>query len=70
MPFVPIGVEFVVGSVSSPGVLEAAEHRLPKDVPLRGMYLADRAGAAQPEHTLNMLVRHGVRSALEYAYSG
>jgi alkaline phosphatase D len=69
-PFEPVGVEFVVGSISSPGVLEAAEHRLPKDTPLRGMYLADRAGASKPEPTINMLVRHGVRSALEYARSG
>jgi alkaline phosphatase D len=69
-PFQPVGVEFVVGSISSPGVLEAAEHRLPKDTPLRGMYLAERAGASTPEPTINMLVRHGVRAALEYARSG
>ena len=68
--FEPVGVEFVVGSISSPGLLESAEHRLKKDVPLRGMYLADRPGAAKPEPTINMLVRHGVRSALEYANSG
>ena len=69
-PFEPVGVEFVVGSISAPGLLEAAEHRLKKDVPLRGMYLADRPGASKPEPTINMLVRHGVRSALEYARSG
>lgn len=74
-PFDPVGLEFVVGSVSSPGLVEAAEHRLPKDVPLRGMYLVDRPstgsgqGPLKPEPTLNMLVRHGVRSALEYSRS-
>jgi alkaline phosphatase D len=68
--FEPVGVEFVVGSISSPGFLESAEHRLSKDVPLRGMYLADRPGASKPEPTINMLIRHGVRSALEYANSG
>ena len=68
--FEPVGVEFVVGAISSPGTIESAEHRLAKDVPLRGMYLADRPGAAKPEPTINMLVRHGVRSALEYANSG
>ena len=68
--FEPVGVEFVVGSISSPGTIEAAEHRLKQDVPLRGMYLADRPGAAKPEPTINMMVRHGVRSALEYAQSG
>jgi len=69
-PFEPVGLEFVAGSVSSPGLLEAAEQRLPKDVPLRGMYLVDKPDASQPEPTINMLIRHGVRSALEYANSG
>jgi len=67
--FQPVGVEFVVGSISSPGVVEAAEHRLPKDTPLRGMYLRDGDGG-RPQPTINMLVRHGVRAALEYARSG
>ena len=69
-PFEPVGVEFVTGSISAPGLLESAEHRLPKDVPLRGMYLRDRPGAEKPEPTINMLIHHGVRSALEYASSG
>jgi alkaline phosphatase D len=69
-PFDPVGVEFVVGSISAPGFLESAEHKLPKDVPLRGMYLVDKPGAEKPEPTINMLIRHGVRSALEYASSG
>lgn len=69
-PFEPVGVEFVTGSISSPGLVESAEHRLKKDVPLRGMYLADRPGAPKPEPTINMMIRHGVRSALEYASSG
>jgi alkaline phosphatase D len=69
-PFEPVGIEFVVGAISSPGTIEAAEHRLKQDVPLRGMYLVDRPGATKPEPTINMLVRHGVRSALEYANSG
>ena len=69
-PFEPVGVEFVVGSISAPGVVEAAEHRLPQELPLRGMYLAQRDGAAKPEATINMLVRRGVRAALEYARSG
>jgi alkaline phosphatase D len=69
-PFVPVGLEFVVGSISSPGMLESAERGLKKDVPLRGIYLADRPGSSRPEPTINMLLRHGVRSALEYASSG
>jgi alkaline phosphatase D len=69
-PFDPVGVEFVTGSISAPGLLESAEHRLKKDVPMRGMYLADRPGATKPEPTINMMIHHGVRSALEYANSG
>lgn len=43
--FEPVGVEFVVGPISSPGTVEATEHGLKDDAPLRGMYLADRPGA-------------------------
>ena len=49
----------------APGVLEAAEHGLPNDVPFRPMYLADRQGSTKPDPTINMLLRHGVRSALD-----
>jgi len=69
-PFEQVGLEFVVGAISSPGTIEAAEHGLKKDTPLRGMYLVDKPGSEKPEPTINMLVRHGVRSALEYASSG
>jgi alkaline phosphatase D len=68
--FDPVGVEFVVGSVSAPGVVESAEHKLTQDTPLREMYIARRSGDSKPEPTINMLVRHGVRAALEYGRSG
>ncbi len=48
--------------------MEAYEHRLPKDHPLRSLFLADRP-AGKPEWTYNMLLKHGVRSCLEYAKS-
>ena len=60
---------FITGSISAPGIVEAITHGLPKDLPLRALYLRDMPGAA-PEPTINMLMRHGVRSALEYASSG
>ena len=41
---------------------------LPKDHPLRSLFLADRP-AGGPEWTYNMLLKHGVRSCLEYAKS-
>jgi alkaline phosphatase D len=67
--FDAVGLSFVGGSLSSPGVLEAYEHRLPKDHPLRMLFLADRPGASKPDPTFNMLLKHGVRSCLEYAKS-
>lgn len=64
--FEPVGIAFVTGSISAPGLAEALEHQLPKDHPLRALYLVDNAGAAQAEPTMNMLMLHGVRACLEY----
>jgi alkaline phosphatase D len=47
--------------------MEANEHNLKKDAPLRSVFLADKPGQGKPDWTFNMLVRHGVRSCLEYA---
>lgn len=66
--FEPVGLSFVGASLSSAGPMEANEHNLPKDAPLRPLFLADKAGAP-PDWTFNMLLRHGVRSCLEYAKS-
>ncbi len=65
--FDPVGVSFIGASLSSPGAMEAHEHRLPKDLPMRPLYFADRPNGAKPDYTFNMLLRHGVRSCLEYA---
>jgi alkaline phosphatase D len=67
--FDPVGLSFVGASLSSPGAMEANEHRLPKDAPLRALFLADRGPDAKPDWTYNMLLKHGVRSCLEYAKS-
>ncbi|MFI4966236.1 MAG: alkaline phosphatase D family protein [Caulobacterales bacterium] len=67
--FEPVGVAFITGSISAPGLAESMEHNLKKDLPLRPLYLVDRPGQ-KPEHAINMLLRHGVRSCLEYAASG
>lgn len=66
--FDPVGVAFICGSISAPGLAEAFEHRL-KDHPLRPLFVSER----QPgrfESTINLTVKHGVRSALEYARTG
>ena len=67
--FEPVGLAFVGASISSPGAMEGNEHNFPKDQPLRPLFLADRADGGKPECTFNMLLRHGVRSCLEYAKS-
>ncbi len=69
-PFVPIGVAFVTGSISAPGVVEALEHTLPKDHPLRLLYVGQGPDDHAMQPTMNLLLRHGVRSCFEYAQSG
>jgi alkaline phosphatase D len=64
--FEPVGVAFITGSISAPGMVEAIEHKFPKDHVLRPLFLADRDGA-KPEPAVNLLLRHGVRACLEYA---
>jgi len=67
--FDPVGLSFVGGSLTSPGIMEAYEHSFPKTHPLRPLFLADRPDGTKPDWTYNMLLRHGVRSCLEYAKS-
>ena len=67
--FEPVGAAFITGSVSAPGLVEALEHNLPKDHPLRALYLTDVPGEERPRPAVNMLLRHGVRSCLEYQSS-
>jgi alkaline phosphatase D len=62
-----VGVSFVGASLSSAGAMEANEHSFPKQHPLRSLFLADRPDGAKPDWTFNMLLKHGVRSCLEYA---
>jgi alkaline phosphatase D len=69
-PFEPVGIAFVTGSISAPGIVEAFEHGFPKDHPLRLLYLGQAPADSRPQPTINLLLRHGVRSCLEYAKSG
>jgi alkaline phosphatase D len=68
--FEPVGVAFVTGSISAPGAVEAMEHQMHKDDPLQSLFIGQAPGDKGPQPTINMLVRHGVRSCLEYAKSG
>jgi alkaline phosphatase D len=68
LSFDPVGVAFITGSISAPGIVEAYEHRFPKDHPLRALYVADVAG--QQKAAVNLLLHHGVRTCLEYQRTG
>jgi alkaline phosphatase D len=68
-PFEPVAVEFITGSISAPGLFEAAEYALPAEHPLRAAYLYTPPGAsAQP--SLNLSLMHGVRSSLALQETG
>jgi alkaline phosphatase D len=69
-PFTPVGIAFVTGSISAPGLVEALEHGLAKDHPLRLLYVGQGPDDHSPQPTVNLLLRHGVRSCFEYAKSG
>jgi alkaline phosphatase D len=69
-PFDPVGIAFITGSVSAPGLVEAYEHKLAKTHPLRALYLADLPGEPQPQAVINLTLHHGVRTSLEYQKSG
>jgi len=68
--FEPVGVAFVTGSISAPGLVEALEHKFPKPHPLRPLFLADLAGQPKPAPSVNLLLRHGVKTCLDYASHG
>ncbi|MDB5678875.1 alkaline phosphatase D family protein [Sphingomonas bacterium] len=65
--FNPVGLSFITGSISAPGMGEAVEYQKPSAVtPL----LVRKVAGAAPEHTVNLTIKRGVRAALEYAASG
>jgi len=69
-PFEPVGVEFITGSVSAPGLFEAAEYGLPKDHALRGIYLYRASPEAPAQPAVNLAIRHGVRTCLALQKTG
>lgn len=63
--FDPVGIAFITGSISAPGMAEATEHGL-KGHPLKPLFAVERE-PGKFETTANLTIKHGVRSALEYA---
>jgi len=68
--FEPVGVEFITGSISAPGLAEAAEHNIKKDHPLRALYLFDPPNGASPHCATNVSLMHGVRASLALQRTG
>jgi alkaline phosphatase D len=66
--FEPVGVAFITGSISAPGLAESMKYNMKKDHPLRPLILVDGPDGGH-EPTINMTLRHGVKSSLEYAGS-
>ena len=66
--FDPVGVTFITGSISAPGLAEALEYGL-KGHKLRPVFTVERADGTK-EATINLAIKRGVRSSLEYAKSG
>jgi alkaline phosphatase D len=67
--FDPVGLEFITGSISAPGLFEALEYSMPKDHPLRPIFVHQPHGAsAQP--AFNFSIMHGVRASLALERTG
>ena len=60
--FTPVGTEFVTGSISAPGLAEAARY-VTKNNPLRPFYVYEPAGAS-PKPAIHFTLMNGVRASL------
>lgn len=66
--FDPVGLAFVVGSISMPGGHEMMDQTMKADDPMRTLYFGkDKEPELYP--LMNMALLHGVRSCLEYRES-
>jgi len=68
--FEPVGVEFITGSVSAPGLAEGAEYNLPGDHPLRSLYLYKPSTEPAVKPAINVSIMHGVRASLALQKTG
>jgi alkaline phosphatase D len=69
-PFAPVIAEFVTGSISAPGLFEAAEYSLAKDHPLRAIYLHEPSTDVAAQPAVNFSMMHGVRASLALKRTG
>ena len=72
--FDPVAVEFVTGSVSAPGLFEAAEYNVGKDHPLRAIYLYQPVDSARSsvsiKPAINFSMMNGVQASLALQKTG
>ncbi len=68
--FEPVAAEFVTGSISAPGLVEAFSHRLPKDHPLRPIFLYQPSVNEAPLGAINVSLMHGVNASLTLQKTG
>jgi len=62
--FDPVIPEFVTASISAPGLFEGAEYSVPKDHPLRAVYLYRPPNGEAILPAFNFSMMHGVRASL------
>lgn len=67
--FDPVGVEFITGSISAQGAAEVNEVTMPKDRPLRPLYIYDRPDGSM-ESSYDMTMMHGVKSSFVLKETG
>jgi len=65
-----VAAEFVTGSISAPGLAEAAEHNLPPDHPWRALYVCQPPGQTRIQPGLNNSLMHGMRTSLALQQTG
>lgn len=68
--FRPVGVEFVTGSISAPGLFEAAEYNVTKNNPLQAIYVYQPAPDSRIQPAINFSLMHGVRASLALQKTG
>ena len=68
--FDPVGVEFITGSISAPGIFEAFEYALPKDDPLRSIFIYQPPSGGPVQNAANFSMMHGVRASLALQKTG
>jgi alkaline phosphatase D len=68
--FEPVAAEFITGSISAPGLFEAAEFSLAENHPLRAVYVYKPAAGGPVQPAMNFPMMHGVRASLALQRTG